>query len=906
MFVNRAAKATPVDSSDYSGLWRTGVSDSNKLGPNGTDWNWYFTGVTNPSGSETCQSKQSSYGPSITVYERGDGAYDSFTGGNAGLGSPWDNSSILDGTFPWQFKSTKSRWISQNAYGLHDSSPSCKDPSGPSGDHRVSNSNVFHFELHSGFNIKSDRYIDSKTLKLVMSLQTDNLISVKVNGVPLKQDGRKDHFDNPPCDEFNNFLSSAVGSDFICPNFTDNNLNTLELGNSSAFKIGKNSLTVDILSTYSNIGFIIDDIGLSGEKNPPVIISHKCRPQTVVVSPKSYPAVSPSSYQVGNLSSYNGHIIPVNLYVSGDNGSTTLVESNIRTTKAVDITRYITTGYRYSVYVVETGSHINGYNDHYRNDYSRPNAWATKPSYDEKGKYLGQVTDESRPIGWEQLYDHSTNSYDGPNTFSASPSNVGPCYDYELSYSSIGSSRDYMVEPGANLTFSATIQNYSFTSDKGRSMTRLTDGSLFYLRYPYLNSKSKNTDFYFVKVRSPAGNGWSGIDSIASGKSVQADNGVPPCSYFSGGSTTCETVFNQGVTVPAWGYLTRSINFTVPDDPAGTKYCFASSLFSSTSEPVNDSDSTNGGEYHHSTFKRRVNCFVVSKKPKTQIHGNDLITGRATSDGTSNARNSRINASISVKQNGTYGSWIEYGIFTSGSVVGVASGSAFQSSSINSGVSCSYNTLTFANTARGGTSCSGGLGNYKNSRTIPNVAASFQTSNSTPIFSGVNSSTTSGVYKANGSTSIGNISSLRKGQWIVLNAKGQDVTINGNISYGNTSFTNLNEIPQLVIIARSIKINSNVSNVDAWLVASESIDTCADVFGSLSSGVCSNPLTVNGPVMARALSLRRTAGSGTYSNSGNPAEVFNLRADSYLWAYNRSASSNNVNTDYVMEMPPRL
>ena len=58
--------------------------------------------------------------------------------------------------------------------------------------------------------------------------------------------------------------------------------------------------------------------------------------------------------------------------------------------------------------------------------------------------------------------------------------------------------------------------------------------------------------------------------------------------------------------------------------------------------------------------------------------------------------------------------------------------------------------------------------------------------------------------------------------------------------------------------------------------------------------------------MAKQLWLRRTAGSGTDLASGDPAEVFNLRPDAYLWAATRATGSGRVQTMYTTELPPRL
>jgi len=51
--------------------------------------------------------------------------------------------------------------------------------------------------------------------------------------------------------------------------------------------------------------------------------------------------------------------------------------------------------------------------------------------------------------------------------------------------------------------------------------------------------------------------------------------------------------------------------------------------------------------------------------------------------------------------------------------------------------------------------------------------------------------------------------------------------------------------------------------------------------------------------------LQRTFGSGSGAATGNPAEVFNLRPDAYLWGVFQAAGSGRLQTVYETELPPR-
>ncbi len=178
-------------------------------------------------------------------------------------------------------------------------------------------------------------------------------------------------------------------------------------------------------------------------------------------------------------------------------------------------------------------------------------------------------------------------------------------------------------------------------------------------------------------------------------------------------------------------------------------------------------------------------------------------------------------------------------------------------------------------------------------------------------------------------------------------------------------FTDIQQIPQIIIIADKIQITSNVSRIDAWLVAdgldggNGEINTCAYVNfsafkrgeyikqagkgSSLSAKNCDRTLMFNGPVFAKNIILNRTAGGGTKvlgaaeqwgsSSSGGQGrwdwwggnvqqssgqtlaidattyaqrgEIFNLRADTYLWAYYQAQRNGILTTVYSKELPTR-
>ena len=156
-------------------------------------------------------------------------------------------------------------------------------------------------------------------------------------------------------------------------------------------------------------------------------------------------------------------------------------------------------------------------------------------------------------------------------------------------------------------------------------------------------------------------------------------------------------------------------------------------------------------------------------------------------------------------------------------------------------------------------------------------------------------------------------------------------------------------LPQVLIFAeKGIEIDEKVTRVDAWLITpSGTLNTCADhrigadkgsKIGLVArdasdykytKGNCGLTLVINGPVFANHIDLLRTAGafhgyadtsestslkrsigatgSSDDKNKGSiaPAEIFNLRADVYIWAYNQAQRYSEAVVTYTRELAPR-
>ncbi|MDR2063414.1 MAG: hypothetical protein LBQ02_01295 [Candidatus Nomurabacteria bacterium] len=213
-------------------------------------------------------------------------------------------------------------------------------------------------------------------------------------------------------------------------------------------------------------------------------------------------------------------------------------------------------------------------------------------------------------------------------------------------------------------------------------------------------------------------------------------------------------------------------------------------------------------------------------------------------------------------------------------------------------------------------------------------------------------------YRASGNATITG-TNIDKGKTVIVEVDGT-ATIDGNITYTSAPLASIHDIPQVIIFAQNIDINPHVTQVDAWLMVGLKggngvVNTCnkAGINENTLIAVnevytdCNYPLKINGPVQAKKLRLLRSYGAGMgldcnyaykdgigYTNnaqaqwpnggrtnncgskwygtgefpydSASPAEVFNLRADAYLWAYHQVENYSQAFVTYAREVAPRF
>ena len=464
-----------------------------------------------------------------------------------------------------------------------------------------------------------------------------------------------------------------------------------------------------------------------------------------------------------------------------------------------------------------------------------------------------------------------------------------------------------IVESGATIPITATITN---------------DGSR-----PSPADSTWHIERILYNGPEPAKGGSSSIDTDAPGNSCEEYWSTPDCVTLSSNPEGNNSVGN--------GFSSRkviNINDRIEDDmPIGSRVCYV--LYVNETNVQDDKDAVSN----------RTNCLVVGKKPKAHITGGDLVAGTpfvGTEPVDSKVVTSVTRKSIDLGGTPTlltFGSWTEYGLISVGPVTGTGSGAAYANSDGHPGLAdatatCKASPLTITNESVENCTGPAPIDNYTNMGSLPDLMGYFTsspcvkaspTSQCTKIAtSTVVDSLQTGVYKDTDATSVimpGGTVGANK--WHVLYAPSATVYITGNIEYDNGPYTSIAQIPQLVIIAKNIKIASAVTQVDSWLIASNMINTCAEAgtVGGLSASICKGDdptsdsgdpgtaLTVNGPTMSKSLYLRRTAGAmAGIDGSGDPAEVFNLRPDAYIWANVRALSVNSAQTAITREVPARF
>src|SRR3989344_845748 len=368
-------------------------------------------------------------------------------------------------------------------------------------------------------------------------------------------------------------------------------------------------------------------------------------------------------------------------------------------------------------------------------------------------------------------------------------------------------------------------------------------------------------------------------------------------------------VFDQNKTTtlaPSDGIGGAASTLVIDDAwPVGTKVCYLLSIDRPTE---NDTPRNRYGN---------ASCITIGKRPTVQVWGGDVRVGSGAAN---TGDQPGIKTALTIRNSGIFGSWSEYGAFAPGKIVGFSTASGLANEGPTGfpysggdpfATRTAWSKLTFANKT---VNPDDEYGNFSSTGIDSSTTASniVKTTKKIADTGGVFnvSSLQSGLYENPTGDVVVEAGDVPAGKSIVLYVPKGKVTIAGDIKYANGPFRSAAEIPQFIIIAKNIDINSNVGRVDSWLLAQSSdddsgvISTCETKSG-LTIDTCSKQLRINGPIVAKRIHLLRTEGGDSKNDQGTPTEIINYRADALLWAYGSGRSEQRVMTTHTTELPVR-
>lgn len=404
------------------------------------------------------------------------------------------------------------------------------------------------------------------------------------------------------------------------------------------------------------------------------------------------------------------------------------------------------------------------------------------------------------------------------------------------------------------------------------------------------------------------------------------DNSSEPCVFWAAHDegSSCDSL-RVGHTTFAkssnWQDLPEYTE-TLGEHPVGTRYCYGLSLLPPSSNP----------ELQYTWRHSALECVKIGRQPKMQVRGGDIIVQNGGIDTSTSRRNFLLSKQPdgSYSEHRTYGSWGDYSAIALNRIIGFASSGLYRTGATSETRDLGH--LTFSNDrSTTGTST---YGNYGAIATDADSLAQRLASDDT------HSTALAGNRDIDLSTTPSGTYLLASGGTVRLSAQTPDHTIpadrsivllapattkvlfNSNIVLPE-NYTNAASISQVAIApaaagdSYSIGIAPTVNRIDSWLITPQgSIDTCSlDVASTDAKNIprayaeCDNTLTINGPVAAAQLFLRRVG--GTLQAETNPqiqsqgAEIFNLRPDAYIWAHYRHDRAHTYITTNSLDLPPR-
>lgn len=403
------------------------------------------------------------------------------------------------------------------------------------------------------------------------------------------------------------------------------------------------------------------------------------------------------------------------------------------------------------------------------------------------------------------------------------------------------------------------------------------------------------------------------VDAIADNSSRfftgNSRSGSDPHSYYSGSNIVDRHNFgSEGANLNNSADTYSRVFGVVVPDYVGYKYCHSAGYRYESWYSINGTwkqDTRRGKNYW---YVYNASCRTIAKKPTVAIWNSNMMTaGGITTSSSPRFDNPIMGTESSAGGSKTlYGAWVEHLAAIGRNVTYFGSGSSFAIGSKNlaapksNPLTLDNSTLTISNNGKLGSS-----GIFNNSTYRTRLTTFLENQATRP-----------------GGSELGAMSNVSDTR--ILRYDG-NLKITGNITTAPGPYNSIYHVPQVVIFVHGdLEIASDVTRIDAWLIVDGKINTCSEFQSGLTEAdaisrlrdTCNKQLVFNGPVLANNLVLTRSFGAdplitrtgtfGTASTRQAAGEVFNLRADTYLWAYAQAGRYDSSYTEsYTRELAPR-
>ena len=431
-----------------------------------------------------------------------------------------------------------------------------------------------------------------------------------------------------------------------------------------------------------------------------------------------------------------------------------------------------------------------------------------------------------------------------------------------------------------------------------------------------------------------------------------ASSGEPSCAKAAPGSKQCIELEKKSVGGTPYGGGHGDVSgirgtYNAFDAAAGDYLCLVSAIWPASS---GDDDNTDPSGDNMWAYSSPV-CNIIAKKPTFQVWGGSLYSVGSIKANKSTKRNiyneyrSNVQDKFEVDGAGlsiTFMPWTEESlVLKNGTTKTVASGAAtgLNSNKAGAGNKASFSkmsALSFANYGSGsiGTDEVGNSGidsNLKenkdrealidywtNGDTTKNVADGGHLNLGSPGSMAKTIPKDNAIIRFSQGGNFSVSGTVVKGVTHLVKSSGT-VTIDGNIRYDDSGYTQISEIPKVIIYAKDIKINCNVNRIDAILITSKdgNTTTCSGA-GDYNDSNRSKQLRIFGVAITDVIDLGRTYGNAANStgakkddydmpSDGAAAEIFDYDTSIFMWAQSVSGSANTdvIQTAYQHEVAPR-